>query len=156
WKKTGKPLVVPLTPPLIDLCKKLTAEHPEGPLFRTLRGRPWTSHAIKKRFRRWRRILIAEGHPMPDRIYAYCYRHQLATDLLARGESEALVAAIPGHKDTRMLHHHYSGVTARMKSVRGVLTRNVTLLPEEANVGAGGAGGPSGTSACGARPAEEG
>jgi integrase len=140
FKRTGRPLIVSLTPPLVELCKKLAAEHPEGPLFRTRRGRAWTPNAIEKRFRRWRRILAEKGQELPERLYAYCYRHQLATDLLERGESDTLVAAVLGHKGTKVLHEHYSGVTAKNKPVRDVLVRNVSLLPEEVIVGAGKGG----------------
>src|SRR5208282_5955900 len=33
-KKTGKPRIVYLTPPMVELTKRLITEHPDGPLFR--------------------------------------------------------------------------------------------------------------------------
>jgi integrase len=140
FKKTGKALVVPLTPALVTLCKELAAKHPEGPLFRTRRGKAWTVNAIEKRFKRWLGILAKKGVELPG-VYAYCYRHQMATNFLERGESDTLVAAGLGHQGgTKVLHQHYSGVNAQHKAVLDMLTRNVGLLPEEANV-SGGTGG---------------
>jgi integrase len=136
FKQTGQPLVVPLTRDLVELCKALAQKHPDGPLFRTRRGRPWTPNNIEKHFRLWRKKLKEEGHPMPERIYAYCYRHQMATELLERGESETLVAALLGHKGTRVLHQNYSGVTAKSKVVRELLLRNMRTLPAETSVSA--------------------
>ena len=138
FKKTGKPLFVPLTLPVVELCQELAAKHPSGPLFLTARGRPWTPNAIEKRFRRWRDILVEEGQEMPERLYAYCYRHQMATNLLEKGESDTLVAAFLGHSGgTRVLHEHYSGVSAKSKPVRDMLLRNTTPLPGELSVSAG-------------------
>jgi integrase len=142
FKKTKRALIVPLTEELVELCKRLAEQHPEGPLFRTRRGKKWTSKEIYKRIWRWRKILMARGHAMPERIYPYCYRHQLATDLLENGESDTLVAATLGHKGTRVLHENYSGVTAKSKSVRDLLLRNVKPLPEEVSVSAGTGGKP--------------
>jgi integrase len=136
FKKTGKPLIVPLTAAVVELCEELVKKYPTGPLFRTRRGHAWTPNNIVKHFRHWRKVLLKEGKEMPDRVYAYCYRHQLATDLLERGEPDTQVAALLGHQGTRMLHQHYSGVTGKSRSVRELLLRNVTLLPEEATVSA--------------------
>lgn len=47
--------VVYLTPPMVKLCTRLAAEHPEGPLFLNSRGKPWTRNAIRCRFRTLRK-----------------------------------------------------------------------------------------------------
>jgi integrase len=158
FKKTRRALIVPLTPTVVALCKKLAELHPTGPLFLTRRGRPWTPNAIVKRFTRWREIMTKEGIEMPERLYAYCYRHQLATDLLEKGESDTQVAALLGHKGTRVLHEHYSGITAKSKAVREMLVRNVAVLPEEVSVGAGKASPakPSAFANAGLRAASDG
>lgn len=142
YKKTGRALIVPLTPTVVTLCNELVKKYPEGRLFRTRRGRPWRPGYIIKRFILWRQKLVEEGVEMPDTIFAYCYRHQLGTYLLEQGESDTLVAAVLGHKGTKVLHEHYSGVTARNKPVRDVLVRNVTALPEELSVSGGTGGKP--------------
>jgi integrase len=147
YKKTGRALHVPLTPEVVALCKELAQKHPTGPLFRTRRGKPWRPDYMEKRFRRLREVLLEEGHQMPEHIYSYCYRHQMATSLLERGEEETLVAAVLGHKRTKVLHENYSGVTGKSKAVRDVLVRNVKALPAETTVGAGKGEMPAATPA---------
>ncbi|MBX3401721.1 MAG: tyrosine-type recombinase/integrase [Gemmataceae bacterium] len=54
-KKTGRPRVVYLTPTMVELSRRLMAAWPEGPIFRTFKGkRPWQRNAIRCRFRRLR------------------------------------------------------------------------------------------------------
>ncbi len=61
-KKTGRPRIVYLTPTMVELSRRLAAEHPEGPIFRTHRGkRPWQRNAIRCRFRRLRERLSDLG-----------------------------------------------------------------------------------------------
>src|SRR5260370_24820917 len=57
-KKTGKPRVVYLTPAMIELSKRLMAQHPDGPLFRGPGGgKPFTRNGIRCRFKRLRNNL---------------------------------------------------------------------------------------------------
>jgi integrase len=68
-KKTRKPRVVFLPPPVVELCRRLVAMYPEGPLFRNSRGEPWNRNAIRCRFRRLRKKLkLGPG------VVAYCLR----------------------------------------------------------------------------------
>jgi hypothetical protein len=156
FKRTGKALIVRLTPVMVELCKQLAEKYPTGPLFRTRRGRAWKPNYIEKRFRLWRKKLVEKGYKIPDRLYAYCYRHQAATNLLEAGEPDTQVAAFLGHKGTRVLHEHYSGITGKSDSVRDMLLRNVTALPGETNLGGGTACTPTGpgVSEAGPRPAQ--
>lgn len=79
-KRTGKPRVVYLTPPMVELSKKLMALYPEGPLFRSRGGRPFSRNAIRIRFMRLRKKL-----PELKGVTAYAYRHTYATDALENG-----------------------------------------------------------------------
>jgi integrase len=57
------------------------------------------------------------------RAIPYAYRHGLATDALANGVPEALVAALLGHTNTAMLHKHYAHLGARAAALRAALGR---------------------------------
>jgi site-specific recombinase XerD len=74
-KKTKKPRVIYLTPAMVELTRRLMAEHPEGPLFRGPRGgKPFTPNGIRCRFRRLREKL-----PKLKHFVAYSARHTWAT-----------------------------------------------------------------------------
>jgi integrase len=113
--KTGKPRVIFLTPALIALCRTLAERYPTGPLFRTMKGKPWAMFGIAKRLRLLRMKLGIEG------AIPYGYRHGFATDALANGVPDAHVAALLGHSGTAMLHKHYSHLTARSQALRDAL-----------------------------------
>jgi integrase len=98
--KTGKPLVVPLSPCLQTLSRIL-AEKREGNLFLNDRGVPWRKDAIALRLRRMREKLGIKG------LVAYSYRHTFATDALLSGTPIATVAAMLGHTDTKMVSQVY-------------------------------------------------
>jgi integrase len=101
-KKTGKPLVVYLSPCLQSLTRILVATHPTGPLFRNVYGKPWKSDTVSQRMERLRKRL-----DLPPGTVAYLYRHTLATDALVAGHSTAIVAKLLGHTDTRMVSKVY-------------------------------------------------
>jgi integrase len=142
YEATGEPLIVPLTPEMVELCKQLIARLPEGekdgPLFRTSSGRPWTPNRISVQLDRYRRTWRAMGVPIPEVYYAYCYRHQLATGTLERGESEAIVAAMLGHKGTKTLHANYNHVLAKADTLVNAIRRHVKPLPLESLTPGGG------------------
>lgn len=117
-KKTGRPRVVYLTRELIELCRRLALKYPEGPLFRTTTGRSWTSSNIAAAVVGLRRRLRLKG-----RYIAYGHRHTMATELLERGEPDAYVAAVLGHTNTAMVHHHYSHLGENVKLLRNVVER---------------------------------
>lgn len=113
-KKTGKPRVVYLTPPLVELTKRLMAEFPEGPLFRSPRGkRPFTSNGIRCRFRRLRERL-----PHLAGVVAYTYRHTYCTDALVNGVGVAQVAELMGHTSTDMVTSVYSKLSTQVAHLR--------------------------------------
>jgi integrase len=118
-KKTGKPRIVYLTPGMVELTRRLMAEHPEGPLFRTPRGgRPFTRNSIRCRFRRLRQKL-----PLLKGLIAYAYRHSFATDALVNGVGIAQVAELLGHTSTEMVMRHYSHIAGKIDHMREAAMR---------------------------------
>jgi integrase len=109
-KRTGKPRVVYLTPPMLELTRRLLERHPEGTLFRNLRGRAWTRNAIRCRFRRIRHRL-----PHLKGVISYTYRHSFATDALVNGVGAIEVAELMGHANTDMLVKHYQHLAGKRK-----------------------------------------
>ncbi len=113
-KKTGKPRIVYLTPAMVELTKRLMAEHPDGPLFRGPRGgKPFTRNGIRCRFKRLREKL-----PHLKGLIAYAYRHSFATDALVNGVGIAQVAELLGHTSTEMVMRHYSHIAGKVGHMR--------------------------------------
>jgi integrase len=120
----GKPRVIYLSDPLMELSKKLVASVPPGtPLFRNSKGVRWTLNAVRLRLGRVRKRLKIPG------LVAYLFRHGFITQALERGISDAVVAALAGHKDTRMIHAHYSHLTDNVKLLREAA--NKAVKPDE-------------------------
>ena len=113
-KKTGKPRIVYLTPAMIELTKRLIANHPDGPLFRGPRGgKPFTRNGIRCRFKRLREKL-----PHLKGLIAYAYRHSFATDALVKGVGIAQVAELLGHTSTDMVMRHYCHIAGNIGHMR--------------------------------------
>jgi integrase len=112
-KKTGKPRVIILTPPMVALTVRLAAKHPEGPLFRNVDGNPWTRNAIRCRFRRIRTKLGLGGN-----LVAYLYRHTFTTDALENGAGIADVCELLGHTTTDMVMRHYQHLREKREHLR--------------------------------------
>ena len=87
---------------MVELTRKLAKRHPEGPLFRNSRGKPWTRNAIRCRFRQLRRKL-----PQLKGVVSYTYRHSYAADALEQGVGVAQVAELLGRTSTDMVMQHY-------------------------------------------------
>src|SRR5262249_34706069 len=112
-KKTKKPRVVYLTPPMIRLCERLAAAHPQGPLFLNSRGKAWTCNAVRCRFR-----LLREKFPFLQGVTAYSYRHTFVSDGLEKGITLATMAELTVHTTTRMLEQHYAHLYAKVEHLR--------------------------------------
>jgi integrase len=118
--KTGRPLLIPMTASLKAMLQDLARQYPEGPLFRTVRGRPYTPHYLANQLghmQRRRKTPVKLSKP----FIAYGMRHTVATGLLEAGVPDAKVAAILGHVNTAMLYRHYGHV--RIKSLRDEMER---------------------------------
>lgn len=114
---TGRPRVVHLTPRVCELCARLAIAHPEGPLFRTARGKPFPPAYYLARLVRDLRRRVG----LPESVIPYGLRHSFATDALAGGVPDAIVAQLMGHAGTAMLHKHYSHLTEQARALRGGL-----------------------------------
>ncbi len=122
-KKTGLPRVVYLTPAMVELCRRLVARWPEGPIFRGPEGRghrhrPFSRNGLRCRFRRLRQKL-----PQLQGVISYTLRHTFITDALERGVPVATVAELAGHKDLKMIQSHYSHLSEKRKHLRDAVRR---------------------------------
>jgi integrase len=115
--RTGESRCVYLSPAMVELCRKLAATHPEGPLFRNTRGEPWTRNAIRIRFRNLRRKLKLDA-----RVCAYVFRHTYLTEALEKGIPIATVAELAGHADTTMVAKVYSKLSQKRRHLAEAAT----------------------------------
>lgn len=122
FAKTGRPLVVPLPDAARDVCNRLAAARPAGPLFLTPRGLPWTDLRLANTV-----LHYATRAGLKGRFTAYSCRHTRATALLEQGHSDADVAAILGNTPA-VVNKNYSHVAAKFDRLRDVLngSRKVT------------------------------
>src|SRR5262249_39794474 len=113
-KKTGKPRVIYLTPPMVELTRRLMAAHPEGHLFRGPRNKqPYTRNGVRCRFRNLRKKF-----PNLTGVVAYSYRHTYCTDALVNGVGVAQVAELMGHTSTDMVTSVYSKLSTQVGHMR--------------------------------------
>lgn len=124
-KKTHRPRVIYLTPAMQELTARRIKQFPTGPIFRNKFGQPWSSNAIRIRFRRLR-----EQFPELKDVVAYCYRHTFATDGLVKGVPIATVAELLGHRSTAMIEEHY-GHLAKERSYLHQAAFTVTQRKED-------------------------
>jgi integrase len=115
-RRTGKMREVVLTDEVGAICRRLIALHPDGPIFRNAKGRPWTRNAMACRFARLRARL-----GLGPEATAESFRHRLATDLILAGHSNAVVAKILGHQSTAMVDRHYSHIGDHRDHLKDVL-----------------------------------
>jgi integrase len=85
------------------IMQRLIQEHPTGKLFLNRRGNPWTGMAVKNRFEDL-------DHVLGRRITQYTLRHAWITRKLVAGVDSHVVAALAGHRDTKMIDTTYSHV----------------------------------------------
>lgn len=103
-----------LTPTLVELSRRLLGKHPEGPVFRNARGRPWTRNAMTCAFRRLRGEL-----GLGPEATAYAIRHRYAIEGLRRGLDSSELAALMGHTNPRMVdsvYGHWDQQAERLKA----------------------------------------
>ncbi len=126
-EKTGKPRVIYLTPQMQELSRQLATKYPKGPLFRNGRGQPWSSNAIRCRFRYIKEQL---GDKIPEGICLYTYRHTYATEALTNGLDPITVAELMGHNDAEMLIKVYQHLGKRKEHMKAAalqaVNRNVS------------------------------
>lgn len=122
--KTGKPRIIYLTPSMLEMSKRLMQKHPDGPLFRSSRGRAFSRNAIRCRFKRLR-----DKSPNLKGVVAYSYRHAFATDALVQGVGIAQVAELMGHTSTEMVSRVYSHISMNVGHLREAAVRATQAPP---------------------------
>jgi integrase len=110
----GKARVLYLSDEALAVLRQQHAEHPQGYLFRRPTGGKWTTHSITGKFAR---VCRKAG----VKVTSYCLRHTFATDALANGVPDAVVAELLGHANTQTLHRHYAHLVARSQTLRQAL-----------------------------------
>jgi integrase len=118
FKQTGRPLVVPLTDAARDIVRRLAKKYPEGPLFRTPTGLPWTALRLANTV-----LHYAKQAGLDGRFTAYSCRHTRATALLEAGHTDTDVAAILGNTPG-VIHRNYSHVSAKVNRLRDLLNKS--------------------------------
>ncbi len=111
FKRTGRPLVVPLPSPAHDIVAKLKVRYPTGRLFRTSRGMDWDAGRLSNIVRHY-----AKRAGLTGRFTPYSCRHTRATVLLEQGMSPNDVAAVLGNSPgvVQKNYSHVSANTARL------------------------------------------
>jgi integrase len=92
-----------LTDELVGICRRLAAQYPEGPIFRSPTGRAWTRQSISRCLRAIRGEL---GYGAE--VVSYACRHRFATQALVKEVPVATVATLLGHRGTEMVMRVYS------------------------------------------------
>jgi integrase len=125
-KRTGRPRIVYLTPAMVNLCRRLMRERPDGPIFRNSRGLPWSRNAVRIRLRRIRLKLGLDAG-----VCAYAYRHTWVTEALAYGGLDVhTVAELAGHKGTKMIETHYSHLSKMVQHLRDAAIKATRPRPK--------------------------
>ena len=110
--------VVLLTDKAFEICQRLALKHPDGPIFRTSAGKPWTRGAFSYRLYRLSQKLKFE-------ICPYAIRHCFATDAIIRGVDLQTIATLMGHTDLKMLSKVYQHIKRRSDHLRAGLNKAV-------------------------------
>ena len=121
WKKGGdgrKRTIYFTDRFLAEVIRPLMERHPTSKLFRNHRGQPWGRWAWGDNFRR-----IREKMGLRDDIFAYGYRHRRCTELLKAKVPVAFVVEVMGHKDSKLIFHHYGHLAKDSVSIREELNR---------------------------------
>jgi integrase len=118
-RRHGKQRTVYLSQGMKELLTRLAEQHPEGPLFRTRSGRPWTKGAVAKRLTR-----LAEKLGIPG-LTAYAWRHTYISDGLSKGLSDSVVAELVG-SSPRTIHRYYSHLDSYKDMLREAARKAVS------------------------------
>lgn len=102
--KGGKPRAIYIpTERSLTIVRERIELHPEGPIFRNLKGNPWTASAVRLRFQRLETKI-------GKRFRQYDFRHGFITRKLLAGVDSHVVASLAGHSNTSMIDKVYSHV----------------------------------------------
>lgn len=109
--RTGEPLLKVFTAAAMAVLEGQRAKYGSGLLFRTRYGKQYTRAAVVRR-------CAAISKRVGFRVIAYGCRHSFASEALANGASDVLVAELLGHKGTNMVHHHYKHLGNHVAALR--------------------------------------
>ncbi len=110
---TGKIRAIYLTEGAREIIARLSAAHPKGPIFRNMRGRPWTRTTLAQAMHR---VRVKVKGPVEGPGWKACtaesFRHGWVTDAKLRLPN-SVVAELAGHSSTAMVDRHYSHLNER-------------------------------------------
>lgn len=109
--RTGKVRFIYLPAEALAVVRERIGLYPEGHLFRSAAGKPYSQMGVVKRF-------LTISRRIGRRVTAHCFRHSLATRALTAGVPEAHVAALLGHTSTAMVSRHYGHLTTQTGALR--------------------------------------
>ena len=129
-KKTQRDRLIFLTPEARAFVEECVAKHPEGPLFRTLRGDPWSPQNVTQKWRQWllkrpKVVAYLEEHGIdPKQMKTYNFRHSAISKWLDDGgdiyvasqlfgTSVKMIERRYGHPNIERLHEQFAEFAAR-------------------------------------------
>ena len=97
-----------------EICQRLALKHPEGPIFRDRRGKPWTATALDRECEKLSKLVGFHLTP-------YMVRHTFATRKILAGVDLISIAALMGHRNLTTLSRVYAHVMRRQDHLRAAL-----------------------------------
>lgn len=101
------------TESMMALLRRLAEANPSGPLFLNSRGEPWTTNAVRCRFR-----VLRKAGKIDAKTTAHAFRRTFVTDGLEAGVSVAAMAELAGHADIKTTQAHYNRIAERRDHLR--------------------------------------
>ena len=118
-EKKGKTRTIYLVPEMVEMLKRLAAEHPAGLLFRNTKGHVWTSHDATRRL-----------HYATDKLgipkgTIYAIRHHRITAALEKGMTANVIAELVGNSPITIARH-YDHLSKQKKTMKEAALRAVS------------------------------
>ena len=117
-KKTQKPRVVYLNPPMQRLMKHLKERSTSRHVFVNSRGKPWTTNALRYAMDRTR-----QRANLSDDVCAYLIRHTFGTRAIVNGCNSSTVAELMGHSSTEMIDRVYVHLADQVEHLQDAVAR---------------------------------
>ena len=112
--------MVHLTDKAFEIVDRLAKKHPEGKLFRSSKGKPWTRHTLDRRCHYLSKKL-------KFKVFPNAIRHSFATYGVVADVDLKSLADLMGHKDIAMLSRVYANVNQLDDHMKAALCK-VALL----------------------------
>jgi integrase len=111
-----------LNPDMVEMVERLNGEWPEGPIFRSVNGKPFPVDSNYLVLFKLKERLKREGRPLPDGITLYGLRHTWASRFLVEHPDKIeYLREMLGHRDTTMIVKHYGHLIDQHRAMHGVL-----------------------------------